>query len=85
MYAIRSYYATLGGTSLPNVDLTGGIFRGLTGKMRNYVYGTITASSGNAVSFKAINSGVWKNDPAIPTTQHKFSWGFVMHKNLIDS
>jgi len=77
-------YATLGGTTLPNVDLTGGIFRGLTGKMRNYVYGTITASSGNTVSFKAINSGVWKNDPAISATQHKFSWGFVMHKNLID-
>ncbi|WP_053405818.1 T9SS type A sorting domain-containing protein [Persicobacter sp. CCB-QB2] len=77
-------YATLEGTTLPKVDLTGGIFRGLTGKMRNYVYGNITASSGNSVTFKAINKGVWQNEGAIKNTQHKFSWGFVMHKNLID-
>lgn len=78
-------HATVGGTtSLPNVDLTGGIFRGMTGKMRNYVYGTVNSSSGNSVTFKAINNGVWKNDAAIKSTQHKFSWGFVMHKNLID-
>lgn len=78
-------HATLAGTtSLPNVDLTGGIFRGMTGKMRNYVYGTVTSSSGNSVTFKAINKGTWKDNAAIKSTQHKFSWGFVMHKNLID-
>ena len=77
-------HATLEGTNLPDVDLIGGIFRGLTGKMRNYVYGKITSLSGNTVSFKAINNGVWKNSAAISTNRHKFSWGFVLHKNLID-
>lgn len=79
-----SGHATLEGTTLPDVDLSGGIFRGMTGKMRNYVYGTISASSGNSVTFTAINSGVWKNEAAISNTKHKWSWGFVMHKNLID-
>ncbi len=77
-------HATLEGPELPNVDLTGGIFRGMTGKMRNYVYGTITGSSGNAVDFKAINNGAWKNAAAISSTYHKWSWGYVMHKNLTD-
>lgn len=79
-----SGHATLTGTTLPAVDLNGGIFRGMTGKMRNYVYGNITASSGNSVTFSAINNGVWKNAGAISNSQHKWSWGFVMHKNLID-
>ncbi|WNJ20926.1 T9SS type A sorting domain-containing protein [Pontibacter sp. G13] len=70
--------------SIPNVDVTGGIFRGLTGKMRNYVFGNITAQSGNTVSFQAINKGQWKNEPAIANTKHKAGWGFLLHKNLID-
>ncbi|NME72363.1 right-handed parallel beta-helix repeat-containing protein [Flammeovirga aprica] len=78
-------YATLEDENFPNVDLTGGIFRGLTGKMRNYVIGNITANEGNSVTFKAHNNGVWKDAGAIKNTQHKFSWGFVMHKNLVDS
>ncbi|MFY0607655.1 MAG: Ig-like domain-containing protein [Cyclobacteriaceae bacterium] len=77
-------HATFQGQQLPNVDLTGGIFRGLTGKMRNYVYGTIVGSSGNTVDFKAISNGVWKNAAAISNTYHKWSWGYVLHKNLID-
>ena len=42
-------------TTIPGVDLTGGIVRGMTGKMRNYVYGDIVSNSGNTISFKAIN------------------------------
>ncbi len=70
--------------AIPNVDLTGGIFRGLTGKMRNYVFGDITAKSGNQVTFRAINNGQWKNDGQIGTSKHKAAWGFLLHKNLID-
>ena len=77
-------YITLEGTTVPDVDLTGGIARGLTGKMAEYVFGTITANSGNSVSFTPLNNGDWKSDAAITSTKHKFSWGFVMHKNLID-
>jgi len=69
---------------LPNVDLSGGIFRGLTGKMRNYVFGNITASTSQTVTFNALNNGQWKNAPSISDTKHKAGWGFVMHKNLID-
>ncbi|WP_347840767.1 T9SS type A sorting domain-containing protein [uncultured Draconibacterium sp.] len=79
-----SGYATFEGTTIPDVDLTGGIFRGMTGKMRNYVYGTVSASSGSTLTFTAINKGAWKNEAAISNTQHKFGWGFVLHKNLID-
>ena len=50
----------------------------------NYVWGTITATSGNKVTFKATNSGVWKEADAIASSNHKYSWGFVMHKNLLD-
>ncbi|WP_372772395.1 right-handed parallel beta-helix repeat-containing protein [Mangrovibacterium sp.] len=77
-------YITLEETTMPDVDLTGGIARALTGKMAEYVFGTITANSGNSVSFTPLNNGDWKSDDAITTTKHKFSWGFVMHKNLID-
>lgn len=76
-------YATFEET-FPNVDLSGGLFRGLTGKMRNYVFGNITAHTSDKVTFKAINSGQWKNQPAISTTKHQASWGFVVHKNLVD-
>lgn len=70
--------------AIPNVDLTGGIFRGLTGKMRNYVFGSITAQNGNTVSFTGLNKGQWQNSAAIANTKHKVSWGFLLHKNLID-
>ncbi|MGC6430615.1 MAG: right-handed parallel beta-helix repeat-containing protein, partial [Jejuia sp.] len=73
-------------TTLPNVDLTGGIIRAMTGKMRRYVYGDIVANSGNTVSFKAINNNTdWKAAGAIPTSRFKFSWGYVLHKNLVDT
>lgn len=77
-------YATLTGTTIPNVNITGGIFRGLTGKNRNYICGDISNKSGNTITFKATNKGVWMNETAVKNTQHKYSWGFVMHKNLID-
>ncbi|WP_299547344.1 T9SS type A sorting domain-containing protein [Seonamhaeicola sp.] len=73
-------------TTLPNVDLTGGIVRAMTGKMRNYVYGDIVSNSGNTVSFKAIHNNTdWYKEGAIPSTRFKFSWGFVLHKNLVDT
>lgn len=77
-------YATLAGTSLPNVDLTGGIFRGLTGKNRMYVFGEVKAVSGKQITFKGKNKGQWINQAAIDKTYHKAGWGFVTHKNLID-
>jgi len=70
---------------LPNRDLSGGVVRAMTGKMRHYVYGNITGNSGNTVSFRAINSNTdWAKDGAIASTRFKFSWGFVLHKNLVD-
>lgn len=77
---------TFSETTIPNVDLTGGIIRAMTGKMRNYVYGDIISNSGNTVAFKAINNNSdWKKDGAIASTRFKFSWGFVLHKNLVDT
>ncbi|WP_298369285.1 right-handed parallel beta-helix repeat-containing protein [uncultured Lutibacter sp.] len=73
-------------TTIPDVDLTGGIVRAMTGKMRNYVYGNVVSNSGNTVSFKAINGNTdWKKDNAIASTRFKFSWGYVLHKNLVDT
>ncbi|WP_282134029.1 T9SS type A sorting domain-containing protein [Seonamhaeicola maritimus] len=73
-------------TTLPSVDLTGGIIRAMTGKMRNYVYGDIVSNSGNTVSFKAIHNNTdWYKEGAIPSTRYKFGWGFVLHKNLVDT
>ncbi|MDV7187991.1 T9SS type A sorting domain-containing protein [Lutibacter sp. TH_r2] len=73
-------------TTIPSVDLTGGIVRAMTGKMRNYVYGDIVSNSGNTVSFKAINNNTdWIKDDEIASTRFKFSWGYVLHKNLVDT
>lgn len=73
-------------TTLPNVDLTGGVIRAMTGKMRRYVYGNIVGNSGNTVSFKATNNNTdWKAEGAIAESRFKFSWGFVLHKNLVDT
>ncbi|TYA74643.1 T9SS type A sorting domain-containing protein [Seonamhaeicola marinus] len=73
-------------TTIPSVDLTGGIIRAMTGKMRNYAYGDIVSNSGNTVSFKAINNNTdWKKEGAIATTRFKMGWGFVLHKNLVDT
>lgn len=77
-------YATLEGDPIPDVDITGGVFRGLTGKMRNYVFGNVTAKSGNNITFKGINNGPWTSNGAVSNTTHKFAWGYVLHKNLID-
>ncbi|GAA4237640.1 hypothetical protein GCM10022291_25020 [Postechiella marina] len=73
-------------TTIPNVDLTGGIVRAMTGKMRNYVYGDIVSKSGNTVSFNAINDNSdWKKESAIASNRFKLGWGFVLHKNLVDT
>lgn len=77
---------TFNETTIPSVDLTGGIVRVMTGKMRNYVYGDIVSNSGNTISFKAINNNTdWKKENAIASTRFKFSWGYVLHKNLVDT
>ena len=73
-------------TTIPSVDLTGGIIRAMTGKMRNYVYGDIVGQSGNTISFNAINNNTdWKKEPEITTSRFKYGWGFVLHKNLVDT
>lgn len=77
-------YATLTGDPIPNVDISGAIFRGLTGKMRNYVFGRVTAKSGNNITFKGLNNGPWTSNGTISNSTHKFAWGYVLHKNLID-
>lgn len=77
---------TLEETTVPDVDLTGGVVRAMTGKMRRYVYGNIVSNSGNTVSFKAINTNTdWIKEAEIKSTRFKFSWGFVLHKNLVDT
>lgn len=78
-------YVTFGATSLPNVDLSGGIFRGLTGKNRMYVFGNVVSNVGNKVTFKGYNKGQWIEDASVDRNYHKAGWGFVLHKNLIDT
>ncbi len=81
-------YATLMKTNLPKVNLKGGIFRGLIGKNRHNVFGKISKNTGNSVTFKGINEGYWKgkgSENAIDKSFHKFGWGFVLHKNLLDT
>lgn len=77
--------ATFEGTPLPAVNLAGGLFRGLIGKNRQYVFGKISETSGNAVTFSATNKGQWTSEEVIPVNKHKFGWGFVIHKNLLDA
>lgn len=77
-------HATFDG-GLPDVDLVGGIFRGLIGKNRQYPIGWILENSGNSITFKGINKNHWTPDATIDVSFHKFGYGMVMHKNLIDA
>ncbi|OON95352.1 MAG: hypothetical protein ATN31_11140 [Candidatus Epulonipiscioides saccharophilum] len=69
---------------LPDVDLTGGIFRGAIGKAREYPRGIIVGNEGDTVQFQAVNTQHWTLANTIPSTYHKFGFASVMHKNLID-
>ncbi|ONI48298.1 hypothetical protein AN643_02225 [Candidatus Epulonipiscioides saccharophilum] len=69
---------------LPDVDLTGGIFRGAIGKAREYPRAIIVGNEGDTVQFEAVNTQHWTLENAIPSTYHKFGFASVMHKNLID-
>ncbi|ONI44377.1 hypothetical protein AN641_07385 [Candidatus Epulonipiscioides gigas] len=71
--------------TLPDVDLTGAIFRGLTGKNREYVFGEVVSTEGNTISFNGTTKNDWsKADAEIKLGYHDYGFGFVTHKNLID-
>ncbi|ONI45337.1 hypothetical protein AN641_00695 [Candidatus Epulonipiscioides gigas] len=69
---------------LPNVDLTGAQFRGLNGKNAEYVFGNVTSSKGNTITFKPSSNNNWTKAAEIKEGYHDFGFGFVMHKNLLD-
>ncbi|OON95349.1 MAG: hypothetical protein ATN31_11125 [Candidatus Epulonipiscioides saccharophilum] len=68
---------------LPDVDLTGGIFRGIIGKNREYALGEVVATEGKKVTFTGTNSA-WKHTNSVGPKAYGFGYGFVTHKNLID-
>jgi len=67
------------------LDLAGGIFRGLVGKNREYVIGEIVDTANNSVDFKSISTNDWSKTNEVPASRHKVAFGYVMHKDLIDS
>ncbi|OON95354.1 MAG: hypothetical protein ATN31_11150 [Candidatus Epulonipiscioides saccharophilum] len=69
---------------LPNVDLKGGILRGLIGKNRQYPIGWIESNDGDSITFTSINKNHWTPTAEIDVSFHKFGYAMVMHKNLID-
>ncbi|WP_305768849.1 right-handed parallel beta-helix repeat-containing protein [Candidatus Epulonipiscium viviparus] len=69
--------------TLPDVDLTGGIFRGIIGKNREYAIGKVVATDGNTVTFEGTNNA-WRHTKAVGTKAYGFGYGFVSHKNLLD-
>lgn len=70
---------------IPDVDLTDGVFRGVIGKNREYVYGTVTETAENRVFFDAYSkNNNWSKPAEIKTNYHDFGFGFILHKNLID-
>ncbi|ONI45561.1 hypothetical protein AN641_03810 [Candidatus Epulonipiscioides gigas] len=90
---LTNIYKPAGGTegfvtfedgTLPDVDLTGAVFRGLIGKNREYVFGEVLSSEGNTVSFKGLTKNAWSQTAEIKNKNHHFGFGFVTHKNLID-
>ncbi|OON95348.1 MAG: hypothetical protein ATN31_11120 [Candidatus Epulonipiscioides saccharophilum] len=66
------------------LDLTGGIYRGLVGKNRHYVIGDIISNDSNSVKFKSVSTNDWSKTGEVTQNYHPISFGFVMHKNLID-
>ncbi|OON95353.1 MAG: hypothetical protein ATN31_11145 [Candidatus Epulonipiscioides saccharophilum] len=71
---------------LPDVDLTGGLFRGLIGKAREYPVGHVVSNEGDTLQFKAVNKNHFGNVAGTIAAgwYHKFGFATVMHKNLID-
>ena len=68
---------------LPDVDLTGGIFKGLIGITGEYPMGTIVANEGNEIQFDAFKTigGKWRSE--FDTDFYHFGYAFIMAKNLI--
>ncbi|ONI46414.1 hypothetical protein AN641_00070 [Candidatus Epulonipiscioides gigas] len=72
-------------TGLPDVDLTGGLFRGLIGKNREYPIGHVVSNEADTLEFDAVNRSHWVDGNEIePGWYHRFGFATVMHKNLID-
>ncbi|OON95351.1 MAG: hypothetical protein ATN31_11135 [Candidatus Epulonipiscioides saccharophilum] len=70
---------------LPDLDLVGGLFRGLIGKAREYAIGHVVAKEGDKIQFEAVSKNNWSNEASIVAeSYHKFGFGTIMHKNLID-
>lgn len=69
---------------LPDVDLTGALFKGLIGITGEYPMGTVSWNDGNEIMFDAASSigGKWNSE--FDTTYYHFGYAFIMHKNLID-
>lgn len=78
-------YASFKDATLPSVDLDGGVFRAIVGKNRHYAVGNITAKARTSFTFTATNNSQWKEEASIADTYHKFGYGVIFHKNLIDA
>ncbi len=68
--------------NVPDVDLTGGIFKGFIGKNRQYPVGTIVSNDKNKIGFNSITNNEWQT--VVEPTDHLFGFGYIYHKNLID-
>lgn len=78
-------HVTFAEGELPDVDLTGAVYRGLNGKNREYMFGDVVASEGNTLTFTSTTKNNWGNATAeIKKGYHDYGFGFVTHKNLID-
>ncbi|ONI44376.1 hypothetical protein AN641_07380 [Candidatus Epulonipiscioides gigas] len=71
--------------TLPNVDLTGAIFRGLIGKNRHYAFGKVISSNENTISFNGLTNNDWGSTNEIKSDFHDYGFGFITHKNLIST
>jgi len=70
--------------TIPDVDLTGAVYRGVHGKNREYVYGNIVSKEANTIKFKGYSKNSWTSNAAIAKGYHDFGFGFILDKNLID-
>ncbi|OON93407.1 MAG: hypothetical protein ATN31_06290 [Candidatus Epulonipiscioides saccharophilum] len=70
--------------TLPDVDLTDAIFRGLVGKNADYVIGDVVNSENNKIDFTATTINHWSKTDAMRANYHETGFGYVFHKNLLD-
>ncbi|OON95358.1 MAG: hypothetical protein ATN31_11175 [Candidatus Epulonipiscioides saccharophilum] len=80
----REGHVTLADTKLPNVDLTGAIFRAVLGKNSDYFVGEVTSHTDDSLTFTSNSKNLWGGTTPIDIENHKFGFGFVMDKALID-